>query len=190
MGVRRVVVTVVLVAALVSCSEEDPRSEPADPTSSPTVTTSQEPRVPEPPALPAVAREPTKAGAVALLRYYWHVVDYAQETGDVAPLKALGLPQCEFCTGGIRYLEGVSSKGGIVRSAPHELQLTRAQLGTAGGRRIASIAGTVRSPASVEYFGKKDPRNRRFAASSDDLQFLLRWSSASQSWQVATVVPS
>lgn len=51
------------------------------------------------PVLPAVAKTETKEGLEAFTRYWFAVLSYAYETGDVEPLKAVSGPQCAFCNG-------------------------------------------------------------------------------------------
>lgn len=51
------------------------------------------------PVLPAVAKTKTKEGLEAFARYWFAVLSYAYETGDVEPLKAVSGPECAFCNG-------------------------------------------------------------------------------------------
>ena len=51
------------------------------------------------PVLPAEAREQTAAGAIAFVRHYFAVLDYAYATGDTAPLANISDPECQACTG-------------------------------------------------------------------------------------------
>ena len=50
------------------------------------------------PILPAEGREQTAAGAIAFVRHYFAVVDYAYATGDTAPLAVASDPACLACT--------------------------------------------------------------------------------------------
>jgi hypothetical protein len=68
------------------------------------VSTSSAEPVPEPgpvsaPVLPVEAKEQTAAGAMAFVRHYFAVVDYAYATGDTAPLAAVSDPACRPCAG-------------------------------------------------------------------------------------------
>ena len=49
------------------------------------------------PVLPAEAREQTAAGAIAFVRHYFAVVDYAYANGDTAPLANISDPECLPC---------------------------------------------------------------------------------------------
>ena len=70
---------------------------------------------PDPPAapvLPAEGREQTAAGAIAFVRHYFAVVDYAYATGDTAPLAAASDPACLPCAGIKEMVDATTSAGG------------------------------------------------------------------------------
>jgi len=52
---------------------------------------------PAQPTMPAVARDHTDAGAVAFVRYFYEVQNYAMATGDVDQLEALASEACREC---------------------------------------------------------------------------------------------
>lgn len=65
--------------------------------------------------MPALAKEPTQAGAEAFVRYYWDLVNYAQATGDTKGLRSVSAETCEPCQGGIDALENiVNERGGKI----------------------------------------------------------------------------
>lgn len=49
------------------------------------------------PVMPALARENSKAGLEAFVRYWYAVGNYANETGDVSELSTLSTQQCQSC---------------------------------------------------------------------------------------------
>lgn len=51
------------------------------------------------PVLPAVAKTETKEGLEAFAKYWFALLSYAYETGDIEPLKAVSGPDCVFCNG-------------------------------------------------------------------------------------------
>ncbi|MFJ6077228.1 DUF6318 family protein [Pseudarthrobacter sp. NPDC092419] len=51
------------------------------------------------PVLPAVAKTETKEGLEAFTKYWFAVLSYAYETGDVELLKGVSGPDCAFCNG-------------------------------------------------------------------------------------------
>ena len=82
---------------------------------SPGVSTAVDPPpdgVPRVPALPKSAREASERGARAFLRYYWELVNYAQQTGDVSALKRVSAPRCTGCASGIAGVARLYRKGG------------------------------------------------------------------------------
>src|SRR6478735_4192016 len=49
------------------------------------------------PVLPEVAKTETKEGLEAFTRYWFELLNYAYQTGDVAGLQAVTSPNCEYC---------------------------------------------------------------------------------------------
>ncbi|MFJ5956073.1 DUF6318 family protein [Paenarthrobacter sp. NPDC092416] len=50
------------------------------------------------PVMPELAKENTKEGLEAFVRYYYAVKNYANETGDIGTLETLTSPQCLACS--------------------------------------------------------------------------------------------
>ena len=75
---------------------DDP--EPLEPTtSSPTAAPSPSLEGDGPPPMPDLATEDSEAGAIAFVEHYIDVFNYAANSGDVEPLRALSHPDCEGC---------------------------------------------------------------------------------------------
>ncbi|WP_416377105.1 DUF6318 family protein [Arthrobacter sp. CDRTa11] len=81
-----------------------PASESATPTATPTPTASYKPASASGPAenvpvpvLPEVAKTETKEGAEAFAKYWFSVLSYAYETGEVADFEKLEPPSCVAC---------------------------------------------------------------------------------------------
>ncbi len=118
-AVTTLVVTLTLLAGLTACGESggEPAVSPSatattsaspttTPTPSPTPTATYKPASAEGPAenvpvpvLPAEAKKETKAGLEAFAKYWYELVEYAYETGDLEPLKAVSGPSCVACNG-------------------------------------------------------------------------------------------
>lgn len=49
------------------------------------------------PVMPALAKENSKAGLEAFIRYWYALGNYANETGDVSKLSTLSTQQCQSC---------------------------------------------------------------------------------------------
>ncbi|MFI2566426.1 DUF6318 family protein [Paenarthrobacter sp. NPDC018779] len=59
------------------------------------------------PVMPALAKENTKEGLEAFIRYWYAVGNYANETGDISELHSLSTPECDPCA----YYQKASSDG-------------------------------------------------------------------------------
>lgn len=73
------------------------------------------------PVLPAVAKTETKEGLEAFAKYWFAVLSYAYETGDVEPLQVVSGSECTFCNGLVKnvsnaWAEGKWISGGRVRT--------------------------------------------------------------------------
>jgi hypothetical protein len=112
---------VALLLALAGCggdpkADPSPSPTPSSPATSPVSTT------PSTPVLPEEAKADTKAGAIAFVKYYVELINHAQATGDVSPLRSVEGTRCESCRkvrGSITqiYANGGSIEGGTWR--PH-----------------------------------------------------------------------
>jgi len=49
--------------------------------------------------MPEEAKIESKEGLIAFARYWYELVNYGYETGDVAPLRAVSGPDCAVCNG-------------------------------------------------------------------------------------------
>lgn len=49
------------------------------------------------PALPEVAKQETKEGFLAFVEYWFDLINYGYETGDVEPVRAISGPNCKIC---------------------------------------------------------------------------------------------
>ncbi|MBT2587708.1 hypothetical protein J7I86_18015 [Arthrobacter sp. ISL-95] len=61
--------------------------------------------------MPELAKENSKAGLEAFIRYWYELGNYADETGDVSGLSSLSTPECKACTQ-FRNAAADSSKNG------------------------------------------------------------------------------
>ena len=126
-----------LVAAATGCSNgsADPSPPPTAPGSRASTTTTSSAPVAAPstnaaPTLPAAAQQPTRDGAVAFVRYYIDLYNYAFKSLDPSPLIPISGPDCIFCKSVIQNVSDVRSK----------------QEHTEGGRLV--VVGAVASPGT------------------------------------------
>lgn len=66
------------------------------------------------PPLPAAAQAPGKAGAKAFVAYYIKLLNYAQHTGEIAPIKEYG-QACHHCMAFARLAQSTYQDGGWFR---------------------------------------------------------------------------
>jgi hypothetical protein len=108
---RRSVIGFALVLLLAGCGGDptaEPSPTPSTPVTSPVSTT------PTPPAMPDAAKANTKAGAIAFVRHYIELINYAQATGDVSALEKVEDPGCESCTSVRQGVHDIYSSGGHI----------------------------------------------------------------------------
>jgi hypothetical protein len=114
---RRLLGVAVLALALSSCGGE-PKADPS-PTRSVTTPVSTTPTAP---VMPDAAKANTKAGAIAFVRHYVDLVNYAQQTGDVSTLASVESDACESCAKVRRSIAEIYTAGGAIQGGtwhPH-----------------------------------------------------------------------
>ncbi len=108
------------------CGDGDPpKAAPFTPTGHiETPSPSPSDDVPTEPALPDAATQPTEDGARAFIAYYWDLINYAQVTGHVSPLKKISGDRCDGCYVGIDAIRGVYKSGGYVTAGNYVENIT------------------------------------------------------------------
>jgi hypothetical protein len=157
MTVRRTAAALVVVPllTLASCGGDPHKPPPLTLSPSPTQSPSPTPTGPVAPTMPAAAKAKTAAGAKAFVEYYWQVVNYAQSTGDTAPLKALSATHCSGCNGGNAYIERVYHKHGTIRGGHNSTKTTSARQVSSNAELAFQVLVTVSQARYVEdYPGK------------------------------------
>jgi hypothetical protein len=119
---RRSVVGAALMLLLAGCGG-NPKADPP-PSTSPTPSVSA---TPSPPALPEAAKANTRAGAIAFVRHYIELVNYAQMTGDVSALSIVEDPGCKSCSKGRDYLSRIYGAGGHIAGGAWTVRHVRAK---------------------------------------------------------------
>ena len=92
--------------ALVGCSDPQPK-EPDGPTATPTQVA---------PTLPEAATEDSEEGAVAFVKHYIALLNYASDTGDVERLREASDPKCVGCNSYIELYESTYANGGYFKA--------------------------------------------------------------------------
>jgi hypothetical protein len=178
---RRVIGAGVLVGAVFATAAcgGDPSSSPSP---SPSVSPSPSPSstAPTPPPLPDAARKDTKAGAVAFVRHYVELLNYAQFTGEVRPLEEVSAKTCETCNSVAQVIDDLYAKGGMVKGGERTLGRHLAQRGAEGGVilfRVRSTPQTIIVPGEQarELPGGDKSEEFHVASSGADWE-VTRWS--------------
>src|SRR4051812_38018201 len=80
------------VLLVAGCSDDDPEPKfaptPSESASSASPSSSATPETPQP-TMPEAARGSDASSAEAFVKFYWDVVNYAQTSGDLDPLRGL-----------------------------------------------------------------------------------------------------
>ena len=87
----------------VEATQSPQSTAPADPSPTPAIAA---------PVLPPESKAHTAAGAMAFVRHYFAVVDYAYASGDTVPLQAISDPECRPCGGIIAMVNSTTRVGG------------------------------------------------------------------------------
>ena len=88
-------------------------SSRSSPSPTPTTRSSNSPAEPaQPPAMPALAKDDSRAGAKAFVRYYVDIINYGYLSGDATALLKLGAKTCAVCSALARNVDQISNRGG------------------------------------------------------------------------------
>lgn len=108
---KRTLATAAALLTLTACgSHDDPPASDPRPTFAPSSTKTG----PVEPTKPDVVSKKSKAGAIAMAKYYWRVVNYAQASGDTGPLVWIAADTCRSCTRGKNWIDKVFNHGGKI----------------------------------------------------------------------------
>ena len=138
------------------CGGSNPSPSPS-PTPQPSPTATATGKVAPP--LPPAATAHTKAGAIAFVRHYVAMFNYAQSTGDTRSLRRLGLRDCISCTDVADAIDKVYRAGGSARGG--ELAISRAEAVRSANKLIeVDIAGNFSASTVVASSGAT-PEHRK-----------------------------
>ena len=161
--------------ALAGCGGADPAA--SDP---PSVSPSPSPTGPTAPALPRAARQHTKAGAIAFVRHYIDLINYAQASGDVAVVSSASVAGCSSCNSTNRYLHRLHASGGqLVGGRTAIREVLDALSPTLYGDYVIDLAITIKP--SVEIKG--DGHRHRYKGGRNVLSVFPKWTHGK--WKVA-----
>lgn len=141
--------TAALVATLVLSACSDGNADPGDSMSTwtpsgtiekPSETATEKPTEPD---LPDAATKATEDGARAFIAYYWDVVNYAQVTGDVKPLKRVSGTTCDGCQRAIKVVEDLYREGGHAEGGQYDLTIDRVKEVSTDDRALFGMEATI-----------------------------------------------
>lgn len=173
--------TVVGTLLLAGCSGEEPSASP--PSEPPSTTPTVSPPTPTPPSLPASARKPNKAGAVAFAHHYIDLVNFASRTGDLVTLREASAASCRSCQNILKILEGVYGRGGRVQGGHWTVRSYSAV--AAGPRATWLVAMNLRADSQVVRSGAKAAPEER---AGGDFSASLYAKRSVHAWQVKRLV--
>jgi Family of unknown function (DUF6318) len=170
---------------LTACTHQDPYATlPPTPTAStatPTPTPPSTPRPPEP-TLPAHANDDTPTAAQSFARFWLTALDYAYQTGDTKPFRALGA--CKGCTALADSIDTIYGKGGHIEGG--RIDVVSSQL----VRFVAGKAALVRADYSQTDGTTVFPDGHKESVhKATSLAFLFTLKRAIPTWQVTAVQP-
>src|SRR5665811_2149188 len=156
--------------ALVGCSDPAP-IEPNGPATSATPTQVA-------PTLPEAAKDDSEEGAVAFVKHYIELLNYASDTGDVERLREASDPKCGGCNSYVELYESTYANGGYFK-APGWMT-TDLEVATSGGAH--EIWLDIDAPAGVYRIDAMTPEK---PAARDSYKLFLGVKRDSGGWLIA-----
>ena len=172
--------TLLLFACLAACSADNAQPTVLAPSSPRPADTSAHPPAGaeiSAPVIPPEAQVQSADGAIAFVRHYFAVVDYAYATGDTAPLAAVSDPACRPCAGIKGMVDATVSEGDSYASKRTRL----IELTVPDGEPQGAVEVHVRYDAdgAVQLDSGGAELRRLGDAKADQLRFVLIPSQAS-----------
>lgn len=118
--------------------------------------------------MPTQAQNGSEAGAIAFVKHYIDVFNYASNTGDVKELKRLSDPKCEGCNSYIDHFTDTYSHGGYFRDSGWQAR----NLSTSKSRKALIVQATVDAPETT-YRANKNAGVRIGKSGVYDLYFVV-----------------
>ncbi|MFG1924971.1 DUF6318 family protein [Cryptosporangium sp. NPDC048952] len=170
----RVVAAVSLVVAMVGCSSESNAGSVIEPSSAPSSAK------PTPPALSPEAGQHDTVGAAAFTEYWFSVLSYGVQTGDVDLLRKASDGKCSECTAAIGVIQDNYNDGGSLQGGVYTVREANTIEDFAG--QVMTVAVSYdRSPRSgTSPLGQ--PRGRLDGKSFADCDIRVLWNG--KSWVV------
>jgi len=109
--------------------------------------------------MPEEAKVETKEGLIAFAGYWYELVNYGYETGDVGPVKAVSGPDCFACQSFYRGMTDVYGTGGWLEGGEIEILSIGSEFQlTANNRHQVLISGRQADMVYWDQNGNADKR--------------------------------
>ena len=109
--------------------------------------------------MPEEAKVESKEGLIAFARYWYELVNYGYETGDVEPVKAVSGPDCFACQSFYRGMSDVYGTGGWIQGGEIEVLSIGSEFHlTPENRRQVLISGRQTDLVFWDKNGNADER--------------------------------
>jgi len=154
---RRFVVGATVLLLLAGCGG-DPKADPS-PSTSPTPSASSTPTS-SAPAMPDAAKANTKAGAIAFVKYYVGLINYAQATGDVRALRAAEDGHCQSCEQARDGVRKLYESGGSISGGDWSVESANAVPNAAIGGWVVDLNISYRSQTVSYGSAQPDKTNK------------------------------
>lgn len=151
------------------------------PAPKPTKSTSPSASAPIPPVMPAAAKAKTKAGAIAFVKHYVTVLNYATFSGETGEAHALDGGGCTSCSRMLKSIETIYQHGGHVEGGAWK-PAPVSQIAQPGGRGWAIDVKISYGPQSV--FADSAGEAKKYTGGGRLVTFILK-TAQSGGWQIA-----
>jgi hypothetical protein len=176
--------TLIPTLLVAGCSDDDPEPKVDPPSSEAPSSVSPSPTATAP-TMPPAAKGTDAAAAEAFVAFYWDTVNYAQASGDVAPLKVLA-DQCKGCDSGVAFIEAAYADGGEIRGGGGTVSRLKTVFINREGENWAIVECRVRSTEQV-VDRPGSGNDERYPGGSADLRIYLQ--PTTDSWAVRSLAP-
>lgn len=112
----RAVAALLVVATMVGCASDSSSGSVIEPSSAPSTAK------PTPPAFPPEAGQHDTAGAAAFTQYWFSVLSFGVQTGDVDLLREASDAKCTECTAAISVIEDNYNDGGSLQGGVYTVR--------------------------------------------------------------------
>ncbi|WGL53885.1 DUF6318 family protein [Nocardioides sp. BP30] len=154
---RRVLAAAIFVVLLAGCGNKAPEAPPRrapSATTTPTASSATSSAAVTVPVMPEVARSHTEAGAKAFVVYYWHVVDYVQQTLNTAPIEVISATTCAGCQAGIEAMRKLARRHSHLTGGAETVSSLRSEA-VIPNHSVLVAFNLTNEPQRVDTPGKK-----------------------------------